>query len=357
MKQPLRVNLQLFADGAPDESGQAPSIEDRLGAIFDSGDVMTTIEPVIENSVQPEPTAEPAQQTESTQDIQTQTVQAQEEPKPETELPNGENLILGKFKNTDEVFKSYRNLESTLTKTFMDKSNLTKENAKLIAQIEELKKASPAEPTIPVAAEPESAQVNAEEFLEGFYKDPMKAIQTIVESTTKKVTEQVRTEMQTKYEPVISKVEHREVQENWTNAVSDFAGKTPDFEQHLDGIFEYINKNGFGTEKSPDRITAVLEDGYRWTKGGIEIPQQQQVQQSVNPDDLLKDDAFIEKIIANPEIKNKILNQHMAGIKQNQPPQVISNNGGTSPANPPERPKNIEEAASLAGAIFDSNFG
>jgi hypothetical protein len=356
MKQPLRVNLQLFADGAPDTSGQAPSIEDRLGAIFDSGDVTATIEPVIENSAQPEPTAEHTQQTEPTQEIQTQTVQAQEVEKPETEPSDGENLILGKFKNTDEVFKSYRNLESTLTKTFMDKSNLTKENAKLLAQIDELKKVPTAEPTIPTV-EAEPAQVNAEEFLEGFYKDPMKAIQTIVESTTKKVTEQVRTEMQTKYEPVISKVEHREVQENWTNAVSDFAGKAPDFEQHLDGIFEYINKNKFGDEKSPDRITAVLEDGYRWAKGGIEIPQQQQVQQSVNPDDLLKDNAFIEKIIANPEIKNKILNQHMAGIKQNQPPQVISNNGGTSPANPPERPKNIEEAASLAGAIFDSNFG
>ena len=131
------------------------------------------------------------------------------------------------------------------------------------------------------------------------------------------------------------------------------ANKTADFDQYLGEIDEYIGRNGFGKEENPERIAQICSDAYRYAKGGVELQPQAQ---PLNPDELLNDEEFIAKILSNSTIVQKVVNQHMASVQSNQPPQVISSGGGTSPAAPIERPKNREDAALLAGAIFDSNF-
>jgi hypothetical protein len=73
---------------------------------------------------------------------------------------------------------------------------------------------------------------------------------------------------------------------------------------------------------------------------------------------LLTDEAFIAKILANPAIVQKAVAQHMTSVQNSHPPQVISAAGsGAPPAAPYEKPKNQNDAAKLAGAIYDSNFG
>lgn len=344
------INLQLFAEGAP-ESGQAPSVAESLSSLFDSAignDTTDTQTPETEPAIaQPEP------------DVQQQTGQAQDEvQEPDNEQqtqsiqPENQELILGKFKSVDELKKAYANLEKTLTKTFMERANLAK-------QLEELKTKQPTisqqamqqyqqaqQPQVQQPKE-EPAQINPEEFLEEFYKDPINSIQKIVAKTAEKV----KAELQQKYEPVLSKVEMQEAQRNWDRAFAEFSIKYPDFNEQLDKMGEYIARNNLGNESNPARIHQILEDAYLWAKGSVAL------QPIPTVDDLLKNEEVINKILANPDIQQRIINQHMANIQSKQPPQVISEPGGAQPASVPERPKTFKDAAKLVGEIFDGHFG
>lgn len=341
-----KINLQLFSEGAP-EGGQAPSVSEQLGSIFDSA---TTAQPDSQAQAgEGTPQGAEAEGQSTQQPLEGQTQQPEQQ----------EQLILGKFKNTDEVFKSYRNLESTLTKTFMEKSNIAKEKAALEAKVQDLE-AKLNNPTIPQPAQqfqqPQAQEpaVDPEKFLEDFYKDPVGSLKKVVEDTTKTVTEKVKAEMQEEYKPVISEFQQQKILGYWNSALAEFASKTPDFEQHLDAIQKFMSATGLGNETDPAKISQNLEFAYAYARGTTAtapdpIPS--------NPDDLLKDESFVEKILENPDIKQKIIDQHMQTIQQNRPPQGINTSSGMIPAtSPPQIPKNKNEAARLAGAIFDSNF-
>jgi hypothetical protein len=297
MKRPLKINLQLFADGAP-PAGQAPSVADQLGNIFDGGNVAT---PAPVAPAQPQSPPAPQAQGEPNPPVQ---APVQQTPTAESPQPQ---LILGKFKNTEEVFKSYRNQEQALTKAFMDKSALSKENETLKAQLQELQSKAnqptipqqPVQPQQPQAQEP--VKINPEQYLEGFYKDPVGSIQKIVEDTTRKVTEQVKADLQSEYKPVLSKVEAQESRDNWLEQMQLVSSDKADFYDHLETMNEYISRNGFGNETNPQKMAQILSDAYRWVKGGVSVQPQQQ-SQPINPDNLLTDEAFIAKILANPAI-------------------------------------------------------
>lgn len=347
MKQPLKINLQLFAEGAP-EGGQAPSVSEQLGSIFDSA-----------AAAQPDIQAQVGEQTPQGTEIPQQEPQPQEGQSQQPEQPP--ELILGKFKSTDEVFKSYKNQEAALTRAFMDKANLAREKTALEAKLQELETRAN-QPTIPQPIQqfqqPQQAQepeINPEEFLEAFYKNPVGSLKKIVEDTTKSVTEKVKADMQAEYKPMISDFQQQKVQGHWYNAYSEFATNTPDFEQHLDAMQEFMSATGMGNETNPEKIGQNIKFAYQYAKGAN--PTAPDPAPS-NPDDLLKDEAFIAKLMENSEIKQKIINQHMQTIQQNRPPQGISTPGGMAPAAPPPQiPKNFNDAARLAGAIYDSNFG
>lgn len=346
-KQPLKINLQLFADGAP-EGGQAPTAVDQLGSIFDS-----------DSTAQPDTQAQDGQQApqgapqEPQQGQQPQVQPQQQEP---------QELILGKFKNTDEVFKSYRNQEAALTKAFMDKATLAKEKAALETKLQELE-AKVNQPTIPQptqqfqqqSPQPQQAQepeINPEQFLETFYKDPIGSLKKIVEDTTKSVTEKVKADMQAEYKPVLTEFQQQKVQGYWNSAYSEFVTRTTDFEQYIDTMQEFMSSTGMGNETDPSKIAQNIQFAYQYAKGATAT-----ASTLSNPDDLLKDETFVAKLIESPEIKQKIIDQHMQTIQQNRPPQVINAAGGMAPAAPPpEIPKTKNDAARLAGAIFDSNF-
>lgn len=359
MKQPLKVNLQLFGEGGPGD-GQAPSLSDQLGSIFDNA-----------TAAQPEPQAQAGEGTfqEPQQGVPTEGQQIQQTPEGQSqqpqqpEQPKQEDLILGKFKSPEDVIKAYSNLEKAMTKTFMDKASLAKEKAALEAKLKELE-TKVNQPTIPQPAQqfqqpqPQQApepEINPEEFLEAFYKNPIGSLKKIVEDTTKSVTEKVKAELQQEYKPVLSEFQQQKIQGYWNNAYAEFVSKTPDIENYLESMMEFMQVTGLGNETDPAKISQNIEIAYTYAKGATATTQ---APTPSNPDDLLKDEAFVAKILDNPDIKQRIINQHMQTIQQNRPPQVISNTGGISPATPPpERPKNFNEANSLAASIYDGKFG
>lgn len=347
MKQPLKINLQLFAEGAP-EGGQAPTVSEQLGNIFDSA-----------AAAQPDIQAQVGEQAPQGTETPQQEPQPQEGQSQQPEQPP--ELILGKFKSTDEVFKSYKNQEAALTRAFMDKANLAREKTALEAKLQELETRAN-QPTIPQPIQqfqqPQQAQepeINPEEFLEAFYKNPVGSLKKIVEDTTKSVTEKVKADMQAEYKPMISDFQQQKIQGHWYNAYSEFATNTPGFEQYLDTMQEFMSATGMGNETNPEKIGQNIKFAYQYAKGATPTAPDPT---PPNPDDLLKDEAFIAKLMENSEIKQKIINQHMQTIQQNRPPQGISTPGGMAPAAPPPQiPKNFNDAARLAGAIYDSNFG
>lgn len=349
MKQPLKINLQLFNEGAP-EGGQAPTVSEQLGNIFDTA-----------AAAQPDIQAQVGEQAPQGAETPQQETQPQEGQSQQPEQPP--ELILGKFKSMDEVLKSYKNQEAALTRAFMDKANLAREKTALEEKLQELE-TKVNQPTIPQPAQqfqqpqPQQApepEINPEEFLEAFYKNPIGSLKKIVEDTTKSVTEKVKADMQAKYDPIRTEIQQQKVQRHWYNAYSEFATNTPDFEQYLDAMQEFMSATGMGNETDPEKIGQNIKFAYQYAKGAN--PTTPDTTPS-NLDDLLKDEAFIAKLMENSEIKQKIINQHMQTIQQNRPPQGISTPGGMAPAAPPPQiPKNFNEAARLAGAIYDSNFG
>jgi len=104
MKQPLKINLQLFNEGAP-EGGQAPTVSEQLGNIFDTA-----------AAAQPDIQAQVGEQAPQGAETPQQETQPQEGQSQQPEQPP--ELILGKFKSMDEVLKSYKNQEAALTRAF-----------------------------------------------------------------------------------------------------------------------------------------------------------------------------------------------------------------------------------------------
>jgi hypothetical protein len=373
-----RINLQLFAEGgepsptpaadtsaaapegvpATDQSGGQPapapeqsqmSVEDRVDELFRKA---ATGDQNQSNNQQPQ--QQQASETQSQEQQQGQEQQNQQQ----------ENLILGKFKSPEDVFKGYANLEQdytrksqTLSETQKVAENLKSENALLMAKLNEFTNSGSQDQNGSQEGQGQQAQqddlseimgLDSDSFLNQLYEKPQETLAKFAEAIAKKTVKENITSIEQKVNPLIEKDTARETQTKWDNATMNFVNQHPDTVKFKDGISEYIKKNGLQNSSDPDK---VLNDAYVYARG-----LNYQEPKPFDFNEAIKDENFVaENILKNEELKNMILKSHMQQIKDTNSPMTLppgQGGGGQPPAAPPNKAKSVEEAHNMVEALF-----
>lgn len=319
------------ATQTPDTVQSAPvslNWQGRIDAMFDSQT----------GNTEQQPTAPTEGQAQTVTDNQLQ--------QPITPAP--ENLILGKFKSTEDVFAGYKNLESdygrksqALSESQRAAETLKAENERLLAEINQIKQTPQPAPTQPAQTE---QLVNPEQFMAEFYEKPQEVIAKTVQQLVEQSVKNLIAPIEQKIQPVIQHNTEQIKQANWDSTVQQFVAQKPDFPELATEVRDYIVKRGLQEETDPNRIQQVLDDAYYYARGTKYQPQQQ-----VDPKSYLQDQNFVqENILKNPDIVNAILKSHMQSIQQTPAPTTITGQGtGQGPVMPPNRAKNMNEAGKM----------
>lgn len=329
MHERIRVNLQHFAEPAPAAPSGAtpapsapaapapeapkPSISDKLGAMFDDAN-------------KPQPQA-PAQQ------------------QPGNPALAAPKLYAGKYDTPEKLEEAYKNIQGLATRTAQEKAELVRQYEALKAENARLQQ--PPKPAEPPAAEP---QFDAKKYQELLYEDPAAAVKMQEDYILSKINKTI----EERTSPVQQKVEQYEIREAWNDSTTNFQAQHPDMMEFIDDMRTYINERKLGNSRSPQQ---VLNDAYYYAKG-LKYQPAQPVQQPT-PADLMNDPNFINTLMGNAELVNKIIQQHASGVLQSQqmiPKPIDSSATGAPPAVPPNRPRNLNEAGQSALARLTAHF-
>jgi len=241
-----------------------------------------------------------------------------------------EPLILGKFKNQNELIKAYTNLEgfTTMTRQELAQAKQMLENQKTVEEVVDKPEENPME-----QLDEEALEAKKEEILNKFYEDPLKFIDDINKNA------EVRAEEITKkmLEPIYQEREQAANQKKWDDIALQFKATHSDMADYSEDMIKFLedNKEIAGKENS-------IELAYNYVKG-------MKAQNQKSPDELLDDPEFIQKAISNEKFRNEILKATAAGVKKGGPPPVISGNanGGKPVAVPPTTAKSFKEAGQM----------
>lgn len=339
----LDINLQLFAEEQKGEqalnegeleAGEQLSLQDKVERLFEeatAGDVEQTTEAT----------------TDATTEELTDGEQAGEQAGEQTEeTPQGDNLILGKFKNAEEVFRGYSNLESDYTKKSQQFSEAQKmvetlknQNEQLSKKLNELVSAHMEQPET----------VDTEEYMNQFYENPQEVIKKTVEDVIKKQISEIVAPLESRVKPVIEVVEAQKLQELWDNHTRAFYENNPDMINFKDGMKQYIVDNNLQNSDNPAK---VLQDALIYAKGLNYQPQKE-----IDPTTLLADENFVsENILKNQDIVNRIIADHMKSVQGNNIPPAMTQPTGQSVATPPNKPKSMEDAHRMFEEMMKGNF-
>jgi hypothetical protein len=204
----------------------------------------------------------------------------------------------------------------------------------------------PPKPAEPPVTEP---QFDAKKYQELLYEDPAAAVKMQEEYILSKINKTI----DERTSPAIQKVEQYEIREAWGDATAKFQTEHPDMEEFIDGIRDYVHERKLGNARNPEQ---VLQDAYYHAKG-MKYQPAQTVQQPT-PADLMNDPNFINTLMGNAELVNKIIQQHASGVLQSQqqiPKPIDSSASGVAPAIPPNRPRTFAEASRSALSRFDTH--
>lgn len=347
------VNIQMFAEG--DAPVSAPA------------------EPASPAPVTSEPAAAPAQppETQSLRDFLSSRMASTQEttppvaptpqpgdggsPTPDPVPPKVDEPqveIPDKFKNPDgsvnveAMAKSYLNMESMYSRQVPQIQQTTQQINELQQTIIGLqnKMAENTTATNAVTQElsPEelAAKIEAdnEAFWEKYNANPKEALADLIKDSMKEMVEPILA-------PIKADQEFQKKTEEFGLKMVEFAKDTPDFWDFQDAMVN-ISRRFPALEQLPDAVKVI----YGLAKGMQPAGESQQPAQPApapTTEELLKQPDFVAKILQDPNIKTQILQQHMADIKANPAPPVISGNGGLPPSTQPvdmKNPKTAKEA-------------
>lgn len=341
----LPMNLQLFSNSAPTEGGNpapsAPNMNDK--SFIDSvvamlsgkgGQAPQTEQPAPaqgepapgEGAPVPTDNAPQGQPDQQGNQAPSDGVQTGQQPPIMTDA-NG--LILGKFKSPEEVVNAYANLERFNTQTRQELAAEKQAKAQLESMLQQQAQTQPQDVTAEEGAE--GGQMDADTFMNMFYENPAAAIQEIIKQT---VSPQL--------EPIIQKEQKAQRQNDWDSAVNNFASAHDDF-----GNFQEEMQNILNSRPELGEHPNGIEMIYHMARG----------KNYQNPDNLVSDENFMNKMVNNPDVRNKVISEYLQTVnKGQQAPVVIAGQpGGTMQITPENRPKTLAEATAMAEKMFGAN--
>lgn len=261
---------------------------------------------------------------------------------PNKEGDGGTNqLILGKFKDTDSLATAYQNIQS-------HSSRVANQNALLIKQVEELtakleSNQQPQQKTTPPNNDDDSNKDDvSEDEIDSFLNNPAEY--------KSKLKQEILGEIKSQLAPDLNLVQqirtsHEETAEWERKAIEVAQAFDPETgEQLYPDFFDLKDEVDQAFKMFPQLIQSKDFEGA--IKAARLIKQAANPTPAPKPEDLLNDESFVnEKILTNPQIKEKLLKSHMEEIRKGTPPpQINGNAGGSPPASPIEKPKSLKEA-------------
>lgn len=329
-KTPLVMNLQLFADT---QEQQGESTQQQTGQQEDSRARALEILAQSQNGDSSQNAAPlQGQLPEGTPQGQ-QPNQASAGEQPVQQAPNNADaLILGKFKSPEDLANSYSNLERMNTQTRQELAQAQEIAQQAQAAVEQMKQqlqsvVNPQQPQL------SQEQLN-EQFMNKFYENPTATIQEMLKSI-----------IEPQIQPIQQQIQVQQQQQVWNQAVSNFAQKTPDFDQWKGQMGQVLDANPHLADLA--RVPNGLEIAYSMAKG----------QNYQDPSTILQNQDFVKQnILGNQDIKNQIIQEYLQGLQQgSQAPTVINGQtNGSTPVVPEGKPQNMKEARAIAMKILQS---
>lgn len=271
-----------------------------------------------------------------------------QQPLPQTQ-PEPE-LILGKFKTKEDLAKSYTELEqynSRRNAELSQKSNELVQRDNELAQLRQQLENQRTQNQASNVPQPQQAPQMQQEPLNGDIEAKREALNNLfyddILEFDKKFKEEAKAEalaaFKQEFGPELKILENQKISAEMNRKVQEFQQIHPDLLNMSNEIFQVIqmfpelNQRPDGLEKAYAAATQLKQ---------INKP----------PEQLLQDQNFVDNyIINNPNIENRIVQSYMQKVRQQQsniPTQINSGNGGMIPLTPENKPKTMDDAASIA---------
>lgn len=272
-----------------------------------------------------------------------------------------------KYKSPEAVAKTLINQEKTITGLFQTKAQLETQLNNLNAEMERLKNAQahgelPENQQPPQNAEkgkkaelaPEEKARKNEELLAKMMENPLEFVEELKSEFIEEGKKQALEEVNKVYGPFIEAYNSEltmksatAIIDNFRNAVDESGNlKYPEFDKYSEEMGEVL-KTFPQLKEDPNKLMDALDFAYRSVNGKY-------ANEKKDPEELLKDEKFLrEKVLTNEDVKKLVIEGYLKEINEGKPPVVISNQpGGSSVAQPPEKPKSYKDATKIAKKFF-----
>lgn len=301
------------------------------------------------NPVPPTPTAtNPASQPGQQEPPKTEPAQ----PAPQTpafEIPD-------KFKgpdgnlDVDKFMKSYTNMESMYGRQVKQLDMIPELQQTIIALQQQIAaanqaKTDPAQPQLTPEELQAKQEADAEEFFENFNKNPLQALKQMISETVNPALE-----------PFQKQQEFQQQVNAWGDQVSKAASEHEDFHEILPDMQELAKVYGDVLSTREDAVEVLYNLAKANRASSPEPPATPEpIVKTPTMEELLNDKELIAQLTQNPAVKNLIIQQHMAEIKNNPTPPVIGTKPGGQP--PSSEPVNLKDPKEAKRALMAKYSG
>lgn len=242
-------------------------------------------------------------------------------------------LILGKFKSTEDLVKAYQEAEKKISEQGQEKSTYEQQLARERADRERFESIArdlyqrQFSQQVNLSQSPEQLDEAKKKWEEKYYEDPYSAVQELLEKERKTIFEQ-------HVQPLQSQVQQAEAQRQFERQYNYLKTQNPDFEALAPEI-----EKVFGEKPHIAMLPDSLEVAYNLVKS-------RQAAQAGDPSALLKDQELRAKLKA--ELGQEVIKEYLEGVKSGKPPAVIGQTGET----PSTLPTKISSAADAKKAVI-----
>lgn len=216
------------------------------------------------------------------------------------------------------------------------------EKAALAAQASQ---AEPPQEEAAVVVE-EEEPFDEEAFNDEFYANPSASIMKIAQRIADKNVSERLAGLQEELRPLLDESKAAQHRESVKRALGEFLDSTPDGNDYFEDIARYVNDNNLSTDDPRSYRDAYMASKLNAQDRLINELRQANADGSRSLDDYLADDEAVTRIIANDNVKSKVIENYLKELQEGGRPATISS-GGTLAGNPPRTAANMEEAGSF----------
>jgi hypothetical protein len=242
-------------------------------------------------------------------------------------------LFYGKFKTPEDVINAYGSLESMNTRTRQELAQEREKAAQLEAMLQQIQ--SNSSEGSPQGGEGQAPEIGAEDFMDQFYNDPQTALKDFV---TKLLDNTIKPQI----EPLVQKDQAAARQAAWNERVGQFASAHDDFGEFKDDMQNILN----AYPELGDHPQG-LDFMYQMAKGN----------RFQRPDDMLKNEEVLNRILNDENITQKIITNYLQGVNKGAtaPAVIAGQPGGDMQITPENKPRTMEEAKAAARRLMMGN--